>query len=96
MYNFRFDANVGPGEVAAQIGFWRMGDADDPDSVDVLISGPQTNDCPADLNNDGSINVSDILNLIAAWNTAAGDIDGDGNTSVSDILILLDLFGTNC
>jgi hypothetical protein len=96
VYNFRFDANVGPGEVAAQIGFWRMGDADDPDSVDVLISGPQTNDCPADLNNDGSINVSDILNLIAAWNTAAGDIDGDGNTSVSDILILLDLFGTNC
>ena len=96
VYNFRFDANVGPAEVEAELGFFRMGDADDPDSVTVLISGPEANDCPADLDGDGTIAVNDILVLIAAWQTPAGDIDGDGTTGVNDILLLLDQFGTDC
>jgi len=55
-------------------------------------------DCPADLNNDGTVNVADLLDLIAAWGTCndcAADFDGDGTVAVADLLTLIAAWG-NC
>lgn len=54
---------------------------------------------PADLNNDGVVDVSDLLILLANWgqcprnDTCIGDINGDGVVDVSDLLLLLASWG---
>ena len=56
--------------------------------------------CPADLDNDGAIAVSDILLLLSDFGCdtppCIGDVDGDDATNVSDLLILLSSFGESC
>jgi hypothetical protein len=52
--------------------------------------------CPADLTGSGSVNVSDLLALLAAWGPCAGcaaDLNGDGQVNVSDLLALLAAWG---
>lgn len=65
-------------------------------NVEIWGVAPETNDCPADLDGDGTIGVNDVLQLIGAWNTSAGDVNGDGTTDVSDILAILDAYGQEC
>ena len=59
----------------------------------------QTN-CLGDLNNNGSVEVTDILEVLADFscfeNCDLSDLDDDGLVGVSDILILLSLFGNEC
>ena len=52
--------------------------------------------CPADINNDGVVDVTDLLELINQWGQAGGpaDIDGDGIVGVSDLLELINSWGT--
>jgi hypothetical protein len=52
-------------------------------------------DCPEDVNDDGTVNVSDILALIGAWGTAddSADVNGDGIVDVSDLLSLVGAWG---
>ena len=47
---------------------------------------------------DGVINVSDLLDLLAAFGStdAASDVDGNGRVNVSDLLDILSMFGTSC
>ncbi len=60
--------------------------------------------CPGnligDLNNDGSVGVSDLLILLGFWGPCGpvclGDLDGDGNVGVKDLLILLGNWGGAC
>ncbi len=53
----------------------------------------------ADLNNDGVVDVSDLLILLSAWGTCAdpgncpADINGDCQVDVSDLLLLLSNWG---
>ena len=58
---------------------------------------PQPNDCPADFNDNGAVDVDDVLTILAAFNTTGptGDLNDDGIVDVSDILILLAAYG-NC
>ncbi len=53
--------------------------------------------CPADLNDDASVGVSDLLILLAFWGPCSpvclGDLDGNGNVGVSDLLALLANWG---
>ncbi|HIB00978.1 MAG TPA: hypothetical protein EYO31_03590 [Phycisphaerales bacterium] len=50
--------------------------------------------CPADLNSDGVVNVSDMLHIISEWgNTGRADLNGDSIVNVSDLLWLLDSWG---
>jgi formylglycine-generating enzyme required for sulfatase activity len=51
--------------------------------------------CPADINFDGVIDVSDLLLMLAAWGASGGaaDLNGDGTVNVSDLLILLAAWG---
>ena len=55
--------------------------------------------CPADLNGNGSIEVSDVLILLSDFGCTTeciADIDGDGATNVNDVLLLLAAFGDDC
>jgi len=54
--------------------------------------------CPADINGDGVVSVTDLLSQLAAWGPCPGgpcpaDIDGDGQVNVSDLLDLLGDWG---
>ncbi len=63
----------------------------------VNLGGCITEDCdscqtmhPADLNFDGSVDVSDLLMLLEVWGgSGTGDIDGSGVVEVVDLLALL-------
>jgi hypothetical protein len=49
----------------------------------------EQNDCPADIDGDGEVGVSDVLSVIAAWGSCSGcaaDVNGDGSVNVSDLL----------
>ena len=56
--------------------------------------------CPEDLNNNGMVEVSDVLLLLSDFgcNTecSVADINGDGSVSVADVLLLLAAFGEAC
>ena len=55
--------------------------------------------CLNDANGDGTINVGDILLVLAEFGCTAGcnaDVTNDGNVNVSDLLSILSEFGQNC
>ena len=54
-----------------------------------------TTSCDADVTNDGSVNVSDLLAVIEAWGTqkSNADITGDGIVDVSDLLEVVGSWG---
>jgi len=55
--------------------------------------------CPADLDDNGIINVSDILMALGEFGCAgscSADLNGDGLVSVTDILLVLSQFGQPC
>lgn len=61
----------------------------------------QTTPCTGDLNGDGSIDISDLAQLLAHFGMAGasfedGDSDGDGDVDISDLAALLSNFGTSC
>jgi hypothetical protein len=52
----------------------------------------------ADLSGDGSVDVTDLLTLLAGFggSDAGSDVNEDGSTDVTDLLLLLGQFGTSC
>lgn len=57
--------------------------------------------CEADMNADGYVNVTDMLQLIDSWgscnpgpNSCDADLDGDSYVNVSDLLILIESWGS--
>jgi len=54
--------------------------------------------CP-DLNNDGTVNISDLLLFMAEFGCLSGctlDLTGDGTVSTPDLLVFLGAFGGGC
>jgi hypothetical protein len=52
--------------------------------------------CPGDIDGDGTVGVSDFLEMLAAWGPNPGhpaDLDADGVVSVTDFLMLLGVWG---
>jgi hypothetical protein len=52
--------------------------------------------CPADLNADGIVGITDLLALLGAWGPGPGDpadLDGDGIVGITDLLALLSTWG---
>ena len=70
------------GGFAVTGGFWSGGGATAPP-------------CPADVNNDNTVDVLDLLAVLAVWGIASGpeDINGDGVVDVLDLLHVLALWG---
>jgi hypothetical protein len=78
-----------------------------PSGIEQVITSPELNQqlyivetepaCIEDLNNDGSVNVHDLLLLINQWGECVGcdaDFDGDGIVSVQDLISLIAAWGT--
>jgi glucose/arabinose dehydrogenase len=58
--------------------------------------GCDPNNCPADVNGDGDVGVSDILMLIESWGPCAGcsaDVNDDGVVNVTDMLEVVGSWG---
>ncbi len=51
--------------------------------------------CPADLDDDGMVGVSDLTEIIAAWGNKGGpeDLDGSGFVDIGDLLVVLTAWG---
>ncbi len=70
----------------------------DPATVTV---NPAGNNCPEDLNGDGTIDLNDLSMLLTNFGTtgaspADGDLDGDGDVDLTDLSQMLTVFGTAC
>ncbi|MHC4209862.1 MAG: M14 family zinc carboxypeptidase [Planctomycetota bacterium] len=65
---------------------------DESDGTFTVAGAPA---CPADVDGDGSVGVTDFLQLLAAWGNTSGpeDINGDGSVDVLDFLALLAAWG---
>jgi hypothetical protein len=52
--------------------------------------------CEGDVDGNGSVDVSDILAIVAAWGSSDpdADINGDGTVNVSDILLAVAAWGS--
>ncbi len=61
--------------------------------VPVLLNDCST--CPADLDDDGMVGVSDLIEILAAWGNKGGpeDLDGSGFVDIGDILAVLAAWG---
>ena len=62
-------------------------------SVWAGVGGPP---CPADLDNDGFVGITDLLALLAAWGPCPdcnADLDGDDQVGITDLLALLAAWG---
>ncbi len=66
--------------------------------VEALLCSDPAPACPADLNGDGVVDVSDLLMLLSDWGSCPGDcpadLNGDGVVDVSDLLMLLSDWGS--
>jgi hypothetical protein len=64
-----------------------------------VFSAPETCYCLNDINVDGTINVGDILLVLAEFGCTSGctaDVTNDGSVNVSDLLSILSEFGQPC
>ena len=60
------------------------------------LGGGGGNDCPTDVDGNGSTDVGDVLELIGMWGPCsgcAGDLNGDGTVNVSDLLEVIGAWG---
>ena len=53
--------------------------------------------CPADTNDDGKVDIDDIVNVVLDWGTDGsgngGDANGDGVVNIDDIVAVVLTFG---
>ena len=64
----------------------------------IYANTPLSNECEEDINADGYVNVTDVLELIdswgTCWNSCDADLNNDNNVSTSDLLLLIEAWGT--
>lgn len=70
-----------------------------PDNTTGIAARPSA--CFADINNDGAVNVGDLLAVISGWGplgefNSDADINCDENVNVEDLLLVLSGWGTLC
>ncbi len=69
--------------------------------VENVTVGPAPEPCPGDATGDGEVNVADLNEVLANFNTSQtpgenGDVDGDGDVDISDLNLVLANFGQSC
>ena len=90
--------NVFLGDVYVDTGwpfYWQYVDVDRIYMTGDMDITPLANACPADTNNDGLVNVTDILIVIGDWGgSGAGDVDSNGVVDVTDLLAIVSAWGS--
>ena len=81
--------------------FWQVGQPHPPTNRDPLHfpSNDEVAECPEDLDNDGLVNVNDVLLLLGEFGCAVGctfDVNGINGVDVVDFLLLLGAYGQPC
>ncbi len=65
-----------------------------------LLTAAVPTTCPGDSDGDGTVDLTDLANVLADFGTpdgdSAGDVDGDGDVDLTDLAIVLAHFGANC
>lgn len=100
LYNFRFDADVGPAPGTLTLELFRPGD---PASVSVAVTAPGDggSPCPGDLDGDKDVDIGDLGALLQGFgcvdgapeSPCPGDSDRDGDTDLADLGLLLQNYG---
>jgi hypothetical protein len=96
MYNFRFDANSPPTTGSITLGLFKaVGGQPDFMLANGTVVPSELETCPADVNGNGNVDISDLLAVIAAWgtNNAAADINDDGTVNITDLLAVIAAWG---
>ena len=96
LYTFGFDTQTPPVPGTALLGLWRPGSPDSITGSIVVPSDGCSNICDADVNEDGLVNVNDLLIIIGLWGqigSSYADISGDQLVGVVDLLMVLDGWG---
>ena len=59
------------------------------------ILDPVVDTCDGDANQDGAVNVNDLLLAVSEWGQSgtAADVNNDGTVNVADVLIMIDAWG---
>jgi hypothetical protein len=97
MYNT--SPNIDPTDRFWKVFNYSMSNAVHEEAIKWVINNllDDGDDCPADLNGDGLVNVADLLILFDNWGACnddcTGDLNGDGVVNVADLLILFDNWG---
>ena len=97
VYTMWFRSSAEPADVDATIHLFKPSGSD-PASITASVVGPLSSCTPTsgDTNDDGSVDVEDLLNVLADWGCigAPGDCLGDTNCDGSaDVVDLLDVLG---
>lgn len=60
-----------------------------------VLLNTTTFSCPEDFTGNGTVDIDDLLQLIAAWGATSGaeDLDGNGAVDIDDLLILISAWG---
>ena len=110
MYNFRFDSPSSPEAGEISLDFFRPGSGTGFVANTLVPSGGSVDPCDLpvgycseDVDGDGTVAVSDVLDVIANWGNCGdgtyrpvGDIDGDCCVTVTDLLQLIAAWGQDC
>lgn len=64
--------------------------------MDFFLSHPKADPCPSDLNDDGSVNIDDLFQVLGAWGPCDGcpeDLNGDIVVDIDDLFSVLGDWG---
>jgi hypothetical protein len=59
-----------------------------------IFLGNDATGCPADVDNSGAVDATDLAAVLAGWGTTSPDIDGDGSVNAADLAALLAAWGS--
>ena len=94
------DARNWPTDISSQV----LSDQLETAVREAVESSPRIRKLAADFNDNGVVDVNDLLSLIALYGSVIGDenwsdrhdLDGDGFVGVNDLLMVLDAYGEDC
>ena len=59
-----------------------------------IYLGADAASCPADVDDSGAVDATDLAAVLAGWGTTSPDIDGDGSVNAADLAALLAAWGS--
>ncbi|MFZ4574548.1 MAG: GC-type dockerin domain-anchored protein, partial [Phycisphaerales bacterium] len=66
------------------------------DAVELRVLGCAAPSCPADWNDDGSVDGDDVIAFFTGWDAGDADFNGDGGTDGDDVIAFFSRWDTGC